>query len=218
MQVFINNFEAVITNNPGTSSTTFKVSVSDAGRLGALDVDDYYVLTASLVSATNPAYNEIELLKVTAVNTGTGDLTVEREYEGTSAGNWSATVTRLTGTVTKQTLDDLQHGPVRTKVVNAANYNITADDAGKLLMIEFAGNVQVSLPVYVTEALPPGFRFDIVARENYTVSFAVGGSDVFETTATNKQIANQYGLASVIKLEYVSGTGVSTWGLYGDVS
>jgi hypothetical protein len=219
MQKFINNFEAVLNNSPGVAGTTFQIDAALAGRLGALGAEEYFVLTVSAVGAQNPSYLETEFIKVVAVDTGTGNLTVERQAEGSTAGlDWVAQTTQITATVTRDTLYFMQSGPIKVENFNQPSKVPALTDIGTMLAVTRATGetCQINIPSYATDTtLPTGFRMDFVQRGDGGIQFSTEGTDVIESTGTTNETTAKGSVASLVKLEYDGS--FTTWGLYGDI-
>ena len=81
---FSNNFSTFLSGNITASDTTITLqSVSGLPTLGAGDYT-YLTIDSDTVSPT------LEIVKVTAVNTGTGEITVTRAQDGTTASSFSS--------------------------------------------------------------------------------------------------------------------------------
>lgn len=104
MQLFINNWSAVLTAPATASAVSLSVPLADAAKLTGLGSGDHYLLT---LAALDGSGIEIawEVVKVTASSAGV--LTVQRAQEGTTALDWvSASV--ISARATKGTLEGLR--------------------------------------------------------------------------------------------------------------
>ena len=95
-----------------------------------------------------------------------------------------------------------------------ASKTLTQSDAGKLIVINSASAVTITLPQNSTEALVPGFAANIFSINTGTVTVAKEGSDTIQTPATLLQLSGQYSHASIVKTSFGS---PNTWMLAGDV-
>lgn len=86
---FVNNWDSNISVGILSTDTTINVPAADALKLPTLSAGDYLILTITFVGAT-PSQNSWEVVKVTSVNTTTGDLTCVRGFEGTTAKDYLA--------------------------------------------------------------------------------------------------------------------------------
>lgn len=125
MQLFINNWSAVLTAPATASAVSLSVPLADAAKLTGLGAGDHYLLT---LAALDGAGIEIawEIVKVTGAAAGV--LTVQRAQEGTTAIEWeSASV--ISARATKGTLEELRAGG-GTAVGNAAPQPLGTPAAG----------------------------------------------------------------------------------------
>lgn len=125
MQLFINNWSAVLTAPATASAVSLSVPLADAAKLTGLGAGDHYLLT---LAALDGAGIEIawEIVKVTGAAAGV--LTVQRAQEGTTALEWtSASV--ISARATKGTLEELRAGG-GTAVGNAAPQPLGTPAAG----------------------------------------------------------------------------------------
>lgn len=104
MQLFINNWSAVLTAPAAASAASLSVPLADAAKLAGLGNGDYYLLTLVVVDG-NGVETAWEIVKVTAAVSGV--LTVERHQEGTLARDWVA-ASAISARATKGTLESLQ--------------------------------------------------------------------------------------------------------------
>lgn len=104
MQLFINNWSAVLTAPATASAVSLSVPLADAAKLIGLGGGDHYLLTLAEVDG-NGLEIAWETIKVT--DSAAGALTVLRDQEGTGARDW-ATSSVISARVTKGTLEALQ--------------------------------------------------------------------------------------------------------------
>lgn len=103
MQLFINNWSAVLTGPATASAVSLSVPLADAAKLTGLGGGDHYLLTLAALDGAG-IETAWEIVKVTAVVAGV--LTVQRAQEGTAARDWvSASV--ISARATKGTLEAL---------------------------------------------------------------------------------------------------------------
>src|SRR3990167_6090412 len=106
MQLFINNWFAVLTAPATASAVSLSVPLADAAKLTGLGAGDYYLLTLAALDGAG-IETAWEIVKVTA--SASGVLTVQRGQEGTAARDWvSASV--ISARATKGTLEALRAG------------------------------------------------------------------------------------------------------------
>lgn len=104
MQLFINNWSAVLTAPATASAVSLSVPLADAAKLIGLGTGDHYLLTLAEVDG-NGLETAWEIVKVTGA--ASGALTVLRAQEGTVARDWAA-ASAISGRATKGTLEALQ--------------------------------------------------------------------------------------------------------------
>lgn len=215
MQKFINNFEALTSNSINASATTVDIPLADATRLGTLNtaLGEYYLLTLSSNVDPNPEYNEVEIVKVTNIDlvTNPGRLTIIRGYEGTTAQSWTASVTRISGLVTKGTMQTLQAGGSLIYNNTVASFTVEKALNGYTIICDSASAQQLSLADDASygdpdDVIPVGFRIDVVQKGAGTVTVANSGSDTTLATVagsphTSLDFSGQYGWASFIKTD-----------------
>jgi len=102
-QQFINNWAALLTSGITDVATTIPIAAVDAAKISDASATNYYYLT--LDDSAN-----IEIVKVTAANGSTGDLTVVRAQEGTTGYAFLAG-DLIEARATAQSFDDLQNMP-----------------------------------------------------------------------------------------------------------
>jgi len=215
-QQFVNNFSATLQTSINDTETTINIGTTNAALLGTLSGNDFFILTLVDSSVSRPTINQVEIVKVTAVNTGTGDLTVVRGYEGTAAKIWTSGTTLVYCSFTALTANDLQ-----TQYSYIYNYSGTALLVNSSLRSHVVactnagGTVTITLPTTATESLPAGFRVDFVQRGTSGLSFAVEGGDTTESIGGSTTSGAQYGIVTAIKL--VNSTN-NIWGLFGDLT
>ncbi|RLC99611.1 MAG: hypothetical protein DRI46_09160 [Chloroflexi bacterium] len=190
MQKFINNFGTTLTAAISTTGQlTMDISLSEATRLGALTAGDFYLLTLSSDSESNPGVADVEIVKVTAVDliTNPGRLTIVRGMEGSTTQTWLSGATRVSALLTKDTILALQAGGQRILTVTVASFTIEKSHNGFMVICDSASAQQISLAndgdyVDSEDAIPSNFRVDIVQRGAGSVKVLVSGADDIEST------------------------------------
>lgn len=107
MQQFINNWGDTLTAQVLVGATTIPVSLAKAALISDASVDNFYLATLMDVAASNPDIDAVEVVKITAANGGTGDLTVVRAQDGTTAKQWEAADT-IDAMITAQSMSDIR--------------------------------------------------------------------------------------------------------------
>lgn len=107
MQLFINNWSAVLTAPATASAVSLSVPLADAAKLTGLGGGDHYLLTLAELDG-NGVETAWEAIKVT--DSALGALTVLRGQEGTTARDWAAAAV-ISARVTKGTLEALRDTP-----------------------------------------------------------------------------------------------------------
>lgn len=122
MQLFINNWSAVLTAPATVSAAQLSIDPAQAAKLVGLGSGDYYMLTLALVDASG-AEAEWEIVKVTAVSSG--EITVARGQEASAARGW-APDSKISARATAGSLDGLRGGgassPAGSVVVIGSDY------------------------------------------------------------------------------------------------
>jgi len=95
-----------------------------------------------------------------------------------------------------------------------AAYTLTGADSGKIITVNSASPITITLPQTSTESINTGFQCILIRRGAGTVTVAIEGSDTLESANSYVSIANQYSSASVIKINAGS---PNTWALFGDL-
>lgn len=106
MQLFINNWSAVLTAPAAASAASLSVPLADAAKLTGLGAGDHYLLTLAELDG-NGAEIAWEIVKVTG--SASGVLTVQRAQEGTTALDW-VSASSISARATKGTLEALRAG------------------------------------------------------------------------------------------------------------
>lgn len=106
MQLFINNWSAVLTAPATASAVSLSVPLADAAKLTGLGGGDHYLLTLAELDG-NGVETAWEIVKVTG--SASGVLTVLRDQEGTGARDW-ASASAISARVTKGALEALRAG------------------------------------------------------------------------------------------------------------
>lgn len=112
--------------------------------------------------------------------------------------------------------DDNLHGHgAKVNAQVGTTYTLTASDNGKVVTLNNASAITLTLPQTSTEALAAGFQCVLVQRGAGQVTVAKEGSDTIESKDSNLKLTGQHSIATVVKL--VAGS-PNTWGLYGDLA
>lgn len=103
-QQYVNNWRTALTAQALAGDGTMTVPAADAALISNASAEDFYLLTLE------DDQDNREIVRVTAANGVTGEMTVMRAQEGFSARDWpSGTLIEMR--VTAQTLRDLQFDP-----------------------------------------------------------------------------------------------------------
>jgi hypothetical protein len=86
---YVNNWDSNILAPVLATDTVFTIPIADSLLLPPLAVGDYILLTVPVITLSHST-SSWEIIKVTAVDTTTGYLTVVRAQEGTVTGGYSA--------------------------------------------------------------------------------------------------------------------------------
>jgi hypothetical protein len=108
MQLFINNWSAVLTAPATASAVSLSVPLADAAKLIGLGTGDHYLLTLAEVDGDGL---EIAWETIKVTDSAAGVLTVLRGQEGTTARDWDASAV-ISARVTKGTLEALRSAVV----------------------------------------------------------------------------------------------------------
>ncbi|HSH29958.1 MAG TPA: hypothetical protein VK971_08650 [Thiohalobacter sp.] len=103
-QQYVNNWRTALTAQALAGDGTMTVPAADAALISNASAEDFYLLTLE------DDQDNREIVRVTAANGVTGEMTVTRAQEGFSARDWpSGSLIEMR--VTAQTLRDLQFDP-----------------------------------------------------------------------------------------------------------
>ena len=112
--------------------------------------------------------------------------------------------------------DDNLHGHgAEVNPQTGTTYTLTASDNGKVVTLNNASAITVTLPETSTEALAAGFQCVLIQRGAGQVTVAKEGSDTIESKDSNLSLTGQHSVATVVKL---SAGSPNTYGLYGDLA
>lgn len=101
-----------------------------------------------------------------------------------------------------------------TQIVDVtANYTIQASDAGKLLRVNSAGTVTITLP----DSFDAGFGVPVLRRGAGAVQFATTGGASMNNEFSHTQIARQHGWAQVFVEANATGT-AAAWNMSGSTA
>ena len=242
-QPFHNNWASTLQGAINDTTTTITVIVADANEITDASATNWYYLT--LDDETN-----IEIVKVTAANGTTGDLTVVRGQDGTSGTAFSSG-TVIENRVTAGTLDLLQSMPdthadnailrgngadskkLQTSgltvddndalsghgaSINAqtgTSYTLTAADNGKVVTLDNAAAITLTVPQQSTTTLPAGFQCAIVQKGAGQVTVAKEGSDTLLSEDSNVKLTKQGSIGTIVLL--TAGT-PNAWFLAGSLT
>ena len=122
MQLFINNWSAVLTAPATASAVSLSVPLADAAELTGLGAGDHYLLTLAVVDGDGW---EIawEVVKVT--DSAAGVLDVLRAQEGTAALEWAAG-DRISARATKGTFEALRPSPAAVRATTLDGLSLDA--------------------------------------------------------------------------------------------
>lgn len=89
------------------------------------------------------------------------------------------------------------------------SYVLALADHNKIIVVNSASNLTITLPQTSTVNIPDGFTCRVIRRGSGTVTFAVQGVETLESISSFTKINDQYGEASVLRLTtatwYISG-------------
>lgn len=194
----------------GTTAPTINDDVTFSYEPGSVWIDTTNNKGYLCVDNTNGAAVWREM----AGAAGTGDVT------GPASGTDNA-ITRFDGTGGKTLQDssvlisdnDEMYGHFAKIDAKTAAYTIVGADTGKLITVNSASAVTLTLPQTSTETINAGFQLAIVNRGAGLVTIATQGPDTIESKSSFTDIG-QHGAATIFKL--VAGS-PNIWGLYGDI-
>lgn len=135
MQQFVNNWASTLSAQALAADLQMVVASADAARIAAASVEDFYRATIE-----DDAGTLREIVRITAANAGTGEITVERAQEGTVARDWPAG-TLMEIRVTAQTLADLQQSSAPPGSTFDPDTIVTNGDS---VLVDSNGNVLVN--------------------------------------------------------------------------
>lgn len=154
MQLFINNWSAVLTAPATASAVSLSVPLADAAKLTGLGAGDHYLLTLVDLDG-NGAETAWEVVKVTA--SAAGVLDVLRAQEGTVALEWAAG-DRISARATKGTFEALRPSPaaVRATTLDGLSLDAAVPVAAADSLLVAIGKLQAQLAAIGAVVPEPG--------------------------------------------------------------
>lgn len=128
MQKYRNNWRTSTLTNLLAGGTAVSVSPADAVILGALTGGDFYRVTMETEDAQTR-----EIVRITGVDTVTGELTITRAQEGTTALGWPIG-SLIDMRVTRETLEDLQVVEFDPDTILTDGTSVLIDENGNVLI------------------------------------------------------------------------------------
>ena len=93
-----------------------------------------------------------------------------------------------------------------------ANYTLVLGDEGKVLDMDFTGNLTLNIPLNSTAPFPIGTQIDILRSNTGTVTVQAAGGVTLRSASSYVQIAVRWGAATLLK------RGTNEWVLLGDLA
>lgn len=198
---FSNNFSTFLSGNITASDTTITLqSVSGLPTLGAGDYT-YLTIDSDTVAPT------LEIVKVTAVNTGTGEITVTRAQDGTTASSFSSGAKvelRLTAVLLNDVSDeasvtnwaDVQNKPDPTLTLTGdvtgtatftdlASASLATTASADLLRVDGDGSDLLNVRAETIEVTVKNVSGGSLAKGTPVHQTGTSGSSTFEVVAAN---------------------------------
>lgn len=242
-QLFINNWASTLSSGIDTTVTTINVGAVPASDLTSATTTNYYYLTIDddtnieivKVIAANGSTGDLTVVRGQDGTTGTafsaGSVTEIRVTADGLADLQNMPDTHVDNEVLRGnlanskklqtsgvTIDDDGNLAGHGASINAqtgTTYTLAASDNGKVVTLNNAAAITLTLPQQSTTTLAGGFQCAIVQRGVGQVTVAKEGTDVIESKDSNLKLAGQYSSATVVLLDT---TTQNTWGLYGDLT
>ena len=203
---FSNNFSTFLSGGITASDTTITLqSVSGLPTLGSGDYT-YLTIDSDTVSPT------LEIVKVTAVNTGTGEVTVTRAQDGTTASSFSSGAKvelRLTAILLNDVSDeasttdwpDVLNKPDPTLTITGditgsatftdlASASLTATASADLLRVDGDGSDLTDVRAETVEVTVKNVSGGSLAKGTPVHQTGTSGSSTFEVVAANASSAS----------------------------
>ena len=132
-------------------------------------------------------------------------------------------VVRSTGTAGEQQesnvlIDDddnmYNHG-AKVNAQTGTTYTLVGTDNGKIVTLNNASAITLTIPQTSTETIAAGFQCAIIQRGAGQVTCVAEGSDTIESKGSLLSLTGQHSLATIVKITAGS---PNTYGLYGDLA
>lgn len=171
--------------------------LATGGRFDSEEVDDY------------------ETCRITAKDSVTGNLTVERGVEGT-AKQWPIGTYVRCGLGTAKGWNDLVDKVNTQKHIlineeTGTTYTLTLSDDGKLIDCNNAGAFTLTVPLNETVEFPVGTQILVRQKGAGQVTIEGDSTVVLQSAGSAASTVNQYSVARLIKVD------TDTWALFGDI-
>lgn len=190
-----------------TTKPSSTVDFSEAGLIyGSLQVKN---ITSETINSGN-----IALESGSSITIGVTEILTAANYAGTAASVVNGVYTTDTGTVTETMLAT---GPARSgfrSEINAqtgTTYTLVLSDLAKLVTMDNAGAMTLTVPTNASEGFATGDKIDILRKGAGTLTVAGAGGVTVNGTPGLKLRA-QWSSATLVKL------GTDSWVLIGDLS
>lgn len=199
MQLFINNWSAVLTAPAAVSAVQLSVDPAMAARLVGLGAGDYCLVTLAAVDAGG-IETAHEVVKVTAVAGGL--LTVERAQEGTVAADWPAAAS-VSARVTKGTFERLRDasggaGGAGSEFLTGANFTDQARKGALGIQSPIAVFARDNIGACIITA-PYGSPISLLPwiTTTLTKDITAAGPYIFSSNAANGLLRDGNGLLAL---------------------
>lgn len=142
-------------------------------------------------------------LDYTWIANDTGDITAVTAGTGLSGGGTSGAVTvSFDYSIGNQSVENAQ----------TDSYTLALSDAGKLVTINKATAVNLTIPLNSSIAFPTGTRLDFAQLGAGQITVVATGGVTLRSSGSKTKLTGQYSAASLIKLA------TDTWLLVGDIA
>lgn len=126
-QQFVNNWKTALTAQALSGDGAMFVPAADAAKISGASATDFYLLTLEDDQGNR------EIVRCTAANGTSGELTVTRAQEGFSARNWP-NGSLIEARVTAQTLRDLEDAQFDPDSILTDGSNVLVGSDGNVLI------------------------------------------------------------------------------------
>jgi hypothetical protein len=196
--------DGAITNADINASAAIAYSkLNLSGSIRSSDILDGTIVDADISPSASIAQTKIAGLgaALSDINTaiGTKASTSDLNSLSTTVNNLSTSVTVL-----KNTVD--------YSASTATSYTLGLADAGKMIGINNASAITVTIPTNASVSIPVNTRVDILQVGAGQISFSPASGVTLNSKGTRRKITGQYSAATVIK------TDTNTWVLIGDIA